>query len=629
MGYLFWTRRDTFKGLAGAGLTGTAASSTAFAANAGADAPKAAAFTHGVASGDPSADGAVIWTRVTPLTDAGKTDRAAAPLVGWELATDDAFESVVKTGERKTDSSVDFTVKLVVDGLEPGTDYFYRFRHGAVLSPVGRMRTLPKGALDSLRIGAVSCSNYPAGFFHAYRHLSRQPDLDLIVHLGDYIYEYGATGYGGDVAAQIGRVVEPVTEIQTLEDYRTRFAQYRTDPDLQAAHAAAPWIAIWDDHETANDSWKDGAENHDPETEGNWATRKAAALKAWYEWMPARDPEPGKAPYETWRAFDFGDLARLVTFETRLSGRSKPVSLFTDLPFIETPFDFTDPDNPKPILDPAALAALDPSVVRTIRTPFDMTGGRPKPILDYDRITALDPRNLPEGVIFLPNTKTFREEILADGARQMMPPAEESFVTDTLTRTGRDGVPWSVIANQVIMAPVETPDLDEGLSAEAKARAVKQIPALGPFFAVTKLGLPWNTDAWNGYSAQRDRLLEAFAATDSDVVVLTGDTHAFWANDLTAPSGARAGVEFGVTSVSSPGVGDFFGMKDGLGALFEKANPGVRYNNVDARGYVLLTLTKDEARAELIAVSDVTKRAFEAQTVSTWIVPRGKAMEAG
>ncbi len=631
MRYLFWTRRDTFRGLAGAGIAGAGVNgASAFAAGKTAAGSSPVGFLHGVASGDPSADGGVIWTRVTPLVDGTAMDKAATPLVGWDLATDPDFKSIVKTGERKTDASVDFTVKLIVEGLEPGTDYFYRFRHDAEVSPVGRLRTLPKGALDALRIGAVSCSNYPAGFFHAYRHLAGQANLDVIVHLGDYIYEYGATGYASELAEKMGRVVKPATEIQSLEDYRTRLAQYRTDPDLQAAHAAAPWIAIWDDHETANDSWKDGAENHDPESEGQWAARKAAAIKAWYEWMPAREPEDGKAPFETWRAFDFGDLAQLVTFETRLSGRTKPVSLFDDLPFIETPFDFTDPDNPKPITDPAILAGLDPAAVRTLPTPFDMTGEAPRPILDYNRIKTIDPQNLPEGVIFLPNTKKFREEILADGARQMMPPTEEKFVTETLAEAGARSLPWSVIANQVIIAPVETPDLDEGLSDEAKAAAVKQIPALGPFFAVSKLGLPWNPDAWNGYSAQRDRLLDAFAATDSDVVVLTGDTHAFWANDLNAPSGARAGVEFGVTSVTSPGIGAFFGITDGsLGALFEKDNPAVRYNNVDERGYVLLTLTASEARAELIAVSDVTKKDFKAKTVSTWIVPRGEAMRKG
>ncbi len=615
MGYLIWTRRETLAGLMG---TATLASARA---NEGQDAG-GAAFRHGVASGDPSADGCVIWTRATPLSPT-----ATSLTVAWDVARDEAFADIVETGERKTDAAVDFTVKTVVTGLEPGRTYHYRFRHGEATSGTGRLRTLPNGSLERLRLGVVSCSNYPAGFFHAYKHLAAQQNLDAIVHLGDYIYEYGADGYGGDIGKRIGRIPEPPTETLTLRDYRTRLAQYRLDPDLQAAHAAAPWIAVWDDHETANDSFKEGAENHTPGTEGVWAARKAAALKAWYEWMPAREPGAGRAPFETWRRFAFGDLAHLVTFETRLSGRSKPVSLTQDLPFIETPFDFTDPANPKPITDQSALARIDPAKVRTVPTPFDVTGGTPKPILDFARIRSLDPTNLPPGIVFLPNTDKFRDEILADEARMMMPEAEERFVAQALETASAQNVPWSVIANQVIMAPVVTPNLDEGLSAEAKAAAIRQLPVLAPFFGLTRFELPWNTDAWNGYAAQRDRLLEIFAATGSDVVVLTGDTHAFWANDLTAPSGARAGAEFGVSSVSSPGIAEFFAMSDGnLGQLFEEANETVRYNNVDERGYILLTLTADSAKAEMIAVTDVTKPDFEAKTISTWIVPRGEAM---
>lgn len=622
MGYLIWTRRQTLAGLMGAAsATAACSEQTTTAETSVAE----ARFLHGVASGDPSSDGCVIWTRATPEESAGND----TPVIAWDVARDQGFSDIVKSGAFKTDASIDFTVKVTVDGLEPGQTYFYRFRSGDTLSPAGRLRTLPVGAVDQLRIAAASCSNFPAGYFHAYRHLAEQGDLDVVLHLGDYLYEYGPDGYAGETGKRIGRVPEPQKEILTLEDYRTRYAQYRSDPDLQAAHAAAPWIPIWDDHESANDSWKDGAQNHD-EGEGDWATRKAVAVRAWYEWMPVREPGEGRSKPEIWRAFAFGDLAQLVALETRLTGRSEQLSYAEDLPLIETPFDFTDPQDPKPILDPATLAGIDPANVRTLPTPFDMTSGTPVPILDYKRIIELDPANMPDNITFLPNTKKFVDELLADEARMMMPPVQESFVSQELAQADTRGAPWSVIANQVIMAPVTAPDLDESLSAETKAAAIEALPVLARYFALSKLGIPWNLDAWDGYSAQRDRLLEAFAASASDVVVLTGDTHSFWANDLNAPGGARAGVEFGVTSISSPSVIDFFGITErGFGDLFVAANDHVRYNNVDDRGYILLTLTADEARAEMIAVTDVTSKPFEARVASTWIVPRGEPMREG
>ncbi|RYG09887.1 MAG: alkaline phosphatase, partial [Caulobacteraceae bacterium] len=300
------------------GLLGAGAASPAVAqgTNTG-----SVAFLHGVASGDPDTRSAVFWTRVTPA-DPSVGDVA----VVLEVAHDAGFGDIVRrsTGLRAR-AERDFTVKHDLDGqgLEPGVEYFYRFVANGVTSPVGRVRTLPEGATADLALAVVSCQLYPGGLFNAYDALSRLDRLDAVVHLGDYIYEYGAeaSDYGMSAGAALGRVPQPPHEIVSLADYRTRHAQYKSDPDLQAAHARAPFICVWDDHEVANDAWMMGAENHQPETEGDFATRKAAALRAYYEWMPIREPKAGALNEAINRSFDFGDLATLTMVETRLLAR--------------------------------------------------------------------------------------------------------------------------------------------------------------------------------------------------------------------------------------------------------------------------------------------------------------------
>jgi alkaline phosphatase D len=225
-------------------------------------------FVHGVASGDPKQDRVIIWTRVSPVN--------SGPVpVRWIVARNRELSDVVKTGVFETNEGRDYTVKVDVTGLRAGAPYFYGFRAGAAESAVGKTRTLPRGRTEELKIGVASCASYPHGFFNAYKALSERDDLAAIIHLGDYIYEYGLSGYGGDVALQLGRVPSPEVECTRLEDYRQRHAQYKSQAELQAAHAAAPWIAVWDDHEVANDSFTNGAENHN-QNEGQWATRKHA-----------------------------------------------------------------------------------------------------------------------------------------------------------------------------------------------------------------------------------------------------------------------------------------------------------------------------------------------------------------
>ena len=278
-----------------------------------------AVFRHGVASGDPLRDRVVLWTRVTPGTPGEVVD------VGWMIARDARMSRAVASGSVRTSAERDYTVKFDAAALEPGTTYYYRFSARGSRSQVGRTRTLPARPTRRIRLAIVSCSNFPFGFFNVYGRVAARPDLNAVLHLGDYIYEYANGRYGdraeGD-GSPLGRASFPNRELLRLDDYRARYGQYREDPDLQAAHRQHPFISIWDDHEFANNTWRDGAANHSAATEGRWADRKAAAIRAWREWMPVRET-PASAEYRLYRQFAFGDLADLMMLDTRLEGRDE------------------------------------------------------------------------------------------------------------------------------------------------------------------------------------------------------------------------------------------------------------------------------------------------------------------
>ena len=269
-------------------------------------------FAHGVASGDPLSDRVVIWTRIS-----GLTDRWTA--VRWRLASDPAMKHLVREGVSNTSAERDYTVKVDADNLPAGQTLWYQFEADGVTSPVGRTRTLPVGSVDGAKFAVVSCSNFPYGYFHAYREIANRDDLDVVIHLGDYIYEYGVGEYATERAETLGRVPDPPTELLTLDDYRRRHAQYKADEDSIAMHTRHPLIAIWDDHEICNDSWRGGALNHQKE-EGSWESRRDAAIQAYLEWMPIRvghDCEHTRI----FRTFRFGDLLSLIMLDTRLYGR--------------------------------------------------------------------------------------------------------------------------------------------------------------------------------------------------------------------------------------------------------------------------------------------------------------------
>ena len=271
--------------------------------------PAVRLFRHGVASGDPLTDRVILWTRVTPPA----TRSGTGPIdVQWVIASDDGLQQVVARGTSQAAVERDFTVKVDAGGLRPGRTYHYGFVAAGERSPIGRTKTLPERT-DRLRVASVSCSNYPAGYFNVYRCIANRPDFDAVVHLGDYIYEF-ANGRYGDGSAS-GRVPLRAGEASSLEDYRDRYATYRSDIDLQEAHRQHPFIAVWDDHESANDAWSGGAGNHNPLSQGSWATRLAGAYRAYLEWMPIRESSDSKI--HLYRSFRFGDLADLVMLDTR------------------------------------------------------------------------------------------------------------------------------------------------------------------------------------------------------------------------------------------------------------------------------------------------------------------------
>jgi alkaline phosphatase D len=517
------------------------------------------AFEHGVASGDPAPTSVVFWTRVTPKeTTTGDIN------LDLEVAADPDFKTPVasSTGLRAR-ASRDWTVKhdLDGDGLKPGTEYWYRFKANGVTSPVGRTKTLPKGATKDVVLAVVSCSLYPNGYFNAYDAIAKLPRVDAVVHLGDYIYEYGGgpKDYGMTSPVAAKRTHDPIHEIVTLEDYRRRHAQYKTDPAAQAAHARAPWIVVWDDHETANDSWIGGAENHQPDKEGDWAARKAAALKAYYEWMPIRDPGAKALPEAAWRGFQFGDVASLLMVETRLTGRT--------------------------------------------------------PQLEYEDLKMVDGK---------PDLEDFNRK-WKDPARRMMGQGQEQWLAKEVGASMKADTAWQVLGNQVVMARIAPPDLkktmgEEKFNALLQALPAKARPRVAMSAAMSAYDVPSNLDAWDGYPADRQRVYDIFAAAKARPIVLAGDSHMFWANELWDDAGkGRVAAEFGTTSVTSPGFGDALPGAP-IGEAFAQRNKEVKYVHPAAKGFLLLTLEHGKATGELMQVSTIVKTDYTTSVLKRFVV---------
>lgn len=263
-------------------------------------------FQLGVASGDPTTTSVILWTHARI---------AAASEVEVEVFTDAAATELVLRELALAEPARFGCVKIDIEGLEPGTTYFYRFTLNGHRSPLGRTRTLPEGHVERARLAIVSCSNFANGYFHAYARIAEMGDLFAVLHLGDTIYEYGDGEYG-DL-----RALDPSTETRTRADYHARYARVRSDADFQAMLARHPFLPIWDDHEFANNAYWEGAQAHDPRTEGDWATRRDAAIEAFFAWNPVREHAPTQ--HTCARTFVLGDLARFVLLDTRMDGREE------------------------------------------------------------------------------------------------------------------------------------------------------------------------------------------------------------------------------------------------------------------------------------------------------------------
>jgi len=507
-------------------------------------------FAHGIASGDPSADAVILWTRITPENPiAGPVD------VIWEMDKDSDFASLSASGTFTTNAARDWTVKVDVTGLEGGEPYYYRFRIGEKVSQVGRTKTLPQNSVKSARFAVVSCANWEHGYFNAYDYIARQDHFDAFIHLGDYYYEYGAGTYDSGSDIEIGRRHVPEHEIISLEDYRLRHSQYRSDPCLQGVTAKMPMIAIWDDHETSNDSWKGGAENHD-DSEGKWDVRRQAALRAYYEWMPIREPQPGRVRSDIFRSYNWGDLLTLVTVETRLTARAEPL-------IIEDHFD-----------------------------EIDAAG----------------------------NAEGFKADILGDPSREMLGELQSDFIIDTLKASKTDGIAWRVMANQVIMGRLLTTDMTPYIDEDAMQVIEKDWPGVRNSMALSKYNLPVYPDSWDGYPVSRENFYQRLIKEDiRDMVVLTGDAHEFWANDLTAETGEKVGVECVTTSISSKTLTAYLGGATAdYALLLTQSNPDARYYNALHNGYIDFSLTRSKGTVRMMGVSTVKAQEYEAFEVASF-----------
>ncbi len=511
-------------------------------------------FSHGIASGDPTQNAVILWTRISPDNPAG-----GAVEVTWEVSLKEDFTNLALSGVFETSQTRNWTVKVDAIGLEPGLRYFYRFRTSDKTSPIGQTKTLPKGDVGSARFAVVSCANWQHGFFNVYDYISRQDHFDALIHLGDYIYEYGADRYLDHPAGQQGRLHQPRHEIITLEDYRTRHAQYRTDIALQNLTAKMPLISIWDDHETSNDSWKTGAENHNA-NEGDWEDRKTAALRAYYEWMPIREPRPGRVREDIFRTYDYGNLLTLVTLETRLMARTEPLILEND----------------------AAEISADPDA--------------------------------------------YKANVLWDPKREMLGQAQSEHITDALSTSKKNGVKWRFLANQVVMGRVLTTDMTPYIDAETLDNIAVAWPGVKDVFELSRLNLPVYPDSWDGYPVARENFYNKLKAVGvEDIVVLTGDSHEFWVNDLTSEKGDKMGVELGTSSVSSETLVNFMGDKTAdYNLLITQANSDVLYYNAVHNGFIDLIVTPEKATAKLIGIDTVLSKDYQIFDIAAFTLKHEK-----
>ena len=517
-------------------------------------------FLHGVASGDPLQTQVIIWTRVTP------TDSSARLEVQWEVAKDVDFKHITATGKVLTTAAQDFTVKVDVTGLAAGQVYFYRFKSASKYSITGQTKTLAT-QVQSVQFAVCSCSNFPAGYFHVYKEMAKQ-DVDVVIHLGDYIYEYGMGGYATEEAVEMGRALadDNNAEIIRLDGYRKRYALYRLDPDLQAAHQRHPFIVIWDDHELANDTWEKGAENHQSDTEGDFLERKLAALAAYFEWMPIRPIDDQHI--KIYRQFDFGTLVQLTMLDTRIIARNVQLDYANYM--TATGLD---------------IAKFQADLINPARS-----------------LMGVEQRNwlLQKLQQSTATWNVLGQQILMS---KMFVPAELLMSLAEITAGNPSPETLSKITTQITELLEIKARMDAGdptVTPEEKAR-----------LAVTA---PYNLDAWDGYFAEREILYGTLAQLKKKVVVLAGDTHNAWASDLSSKDGVLVGVELATSSVSSPGLEKYLSIPMQQLQAFEFAFTSLidelNYCNLNQRGYLKVHFTAEQVQADWIFVDTIKNKEY-------------------
>ncbi|URM41741.1 alkaline phosphatase D family protein [Acinetobacter sp. AS23] len=518
-------------------------------------------FLHGVASGDPLQDKVILWTRLTPV------DLSARLKVTWEIATDDQFKVNLKTGVVQATKTDDFTVKVDATGLQADTIYYYRFHFGNKTSPVGQTKTLPVST-NKVSFAVCSCSNYPAGYFYVYREIAKQ-NVDVVIHLGDYIYEYGFDGYATEDAEKMGRTLpsDNNKEIIKLDDYRKRYALYRQDKDLQAAHQRHPFIVIWDDHELANDTWRDGAENHQ-DNEGSFSDRKLAALQAYFEWMPIR-PVSNTDHLNIYRQFNFGSLVQLTMLDTRIIARDKQLEY-------------------KDYMTAVGLNAQ--------KFQADLTDSKRTLMGHTQRDWLVDKLKQ--------STSTWNvigQQVLMS---KMWIPAELLVSLGQITsgETSPDALAkMNAQITELVTLKLRLEQGDPTLTIQERARLTTLVP--------------YNLDAWDGYYAEREFVYDKLAEFNKKIIVLAGDTHNAWTSYLYSQKGKYVGVELATSSVSSPGLEKYLSIPLAQLQKFEFAFTTLidelTYCNLNQRGYLVVTLDDTQVQSDWIFVDSIKNAEYK------------------
>ncbi|TXE15081.1 alkaline phosphatase [Seonamhaeicola algicola] len=509
-------------------------------------------FKEGVASFDPTDSKVIIWTRYSGTTQE----------IVWEIATDSNFKNKIRDGKVTTNADRDFTVAIEVTQLEENQKLYYRFVNieDQEVSVIGETITLPKDA-SSAKLAVCSCSNYQAGLFNVYDAMANS-EADIIIHLGDYFYEYAAGGYGSTAEnASLNRFHEPDREVITLEDYRTRFKQYKSDVSLQLAHQKKPFICVWDDHEIANDAYKNGAENHDETTEGSFETRKQNALKAYSEFLPFSRLQQDDNSL-IYRNINIGNLVNLIMLDTRLIGRDKQLDIFSY--FGTSGFD---------------VAAFQTDISNPNRS-----------------ILGETQRNWLLNQINASNAKwqVLGQQVLMG---KMYIPAE------MLTAFGASN--FTEVLTELVTIKSRLLQNDPTLTEQEKAR-------------VTTV-LPYNLDAWDGYPAEREIIYNAL--NGKKIITLAGDTHNAWSNTLKTLNNTEVGIELATAGVSSPGFESFIGTDPTTVASFEQALTilidDLNYFDASKRGFLMATFTSTEVKSEWIFVDTILTSNYRTEIGNT------------